>query len=166
MLESPEIELDRLPDGVDHTVVALLDAWFEARAEAPDGELPSRAVLNAGRLELWRDNISIYEYLPDRDDFLIRLDAPTMIEARGESFFGSTPREIDLKFGTCLMVALRKALEEKRPTFYHVNLFGLKIPDQHWLRILLPAQTTDQNRKPVYQVLGARFRYWPVDYAD
>tara|TARA_E500000318_G_scaffold54591_1_gene50850 strand:- start:872 stop:1369 length:498 start_codon:yes stop_codon:yes gene_type:complete len=164
MVESPEIELDRLPDDIDHNIVELVDTWYAALAKTRDGEMPSRTVLSADHFSRWRDDISIYEYQPAKDDFLIRLDAPSMIAARGESFLGSTPREIDLKFGTCLLAALRKTLKERRPTFFYVNLFGPQGEHGKWLRILLPAQTKDQHGNPVQQVLGARFAYEPKRY--
>lgn len=163
-LESLETQLDGLPDDVDFNVVAFVDAWYAALEQTPGSEIPSRSVLNAERLSRWRDEITLYEYLPVKDDFLIRIDAPSIVALNGESFQGSTPREIDLKYGTCLTAALFRTLRIKQPTFYFVSLADLQGKRRQWLRILLPAQTIDQFDDPIYQVLGVRFRYEPIHY--
>lgn len=164
MYDLTEIELDGLPDDIDHNVVALVDAWFEAFSQCQENEVPWRSVLTAERLNKWRDDISIYEFLPIKNDFLVRIDAPAIIALSGESFQGTTPREIDLKYGTNLMAALFKAMHEKRPVFHHVSAIGRDGARHQKLRILLPAQTIDQFHDTVYQVLGARFHYEPVHY--
>lgn len=163
-LESSETQLDGLPDDVDFNVVAFVDAWYAALEQSPDKDMPLRSVLNAERLSRWRDEITLYEYQPIKDDFLIRIDAPSIVALNGESFQGSTPREIDLKYGTCLTAALFRTLRIKQPTFYFVSLADLQGKRRQWLRILLPAQTVDQFNDPVYQVLGVRFRYDPMHY--
>ncbi|WP_052657405.1 hypothetical protein [Thalassospira sp. HJ] len=157
MFDASDIELASLPDGIDGNIRALVDAWYEALGGCDANEVPSRSVLTAERLGRWRDHISIYEYQPEKDDFLVRLSAPSIVEASGESFQGTTPRAIDLKYGTCLMPALRKTLEIKRPTFHHISVDGPNGERQYWIRILLPAQTSDHFQAPVYQILGARF---------
>ncbi|KZB68840.1 MAG: hypothetical protein CMO04_12365 [Thalassospira sp.] len=163
-LESADTELDGLPEDVDVRVIALVDTWYDAWTQTGVNSVPSRAILNAERLIRWRDEISVYEYLPVRNDFLVRIDAPSIVAATGENFQGSTPREIDLKYGTCLMAALLKTMYEKRPTFHYVNVAGNHAKHRHWLRVLLPAQTMDQFGDPIYQVLGARFPYEPMHY--
>ncbi|MBC06992.1 hypothetical protein [Thalassospira sp.] len=162
MHDASDIELAQLPDGVDGNIRAFVDSWYEALGDCREGELPSRAILNAQRLARWRDDISIYEFQPEKDDFLIRLSAPSSIESTGENFQGSTPRVIDLKYGTFLMQALRKTLQIKRPTFHHISVDGLNGERQYWLRVLLPCQTSDHFAAPVYQVLGARFASIPM----
>ncbi len=164
LLESSDVELGGLPDDVDFKVIALVDAWYNALAQSEVNGVPPRTVLSAERLSMWRDHISIYEYLPIKNDFLVRIDASAIIAASGESFQGTTPREIDLKYGTCLMAALLKTMKERRPTFHYVRLVRHHDKQRQWLRILLPTQTTDQFGDPVCQVLGARFPYEPIHY--
>ncbi|MEQ8393516.1 MAG: hypothetical protein RIB30_21210 [Thalassospira sp.] len=164
MYDSAEIELDGLAEDVDPNVVALVDAWLEASAQCAENDVPPRSVLTAERLGKWRDDISIYEFQPVKNDFLVRIDAPSIITLSGESFQGTTPREIDLKYGTNLMGALFRTMNEKRPTFQYVNLINAYGKQRHWLRILLPTRTVDQFNDPVHQVLGARFNYEPVHY--
>lgn len=163
-LDSSETELDGLPDDVDFNVVALVDAWYAAFDQSPEVDIPPRSVLTAERLSRWRDDITLYEYLPVKDDFLVRIDAPSIVSLNGESFQGSTPREIDLKYGTCLTAALYKTLRLKKPTFYYVSIPDSQGARRQWLRVLLPAQTVDHFGDPIYQVLGVRFAYEPVHY--
>lgn len=162
MLGTSEVELERLPDGIDDNIIALVDFWYAALGRKEDDGLPSRTVLSGDRLGRWRDDISIYEYQPERDDFLVRLVAPNIVYARGESFQGGTPRAIDMKYGTCLTAGLHKTLKQKRPTFHHISTDGLSGETRHWMRILLPAQTLDRFQVPVRQVLGAQFSCAPM----
>ncbi|MHC8493952.1 hypothetical protein ACTU44_14720 [Thalassospira sp. SM2505] len=162
VLESSDTELEGLPDHTDARVISLVDTWYDAVMHAGGEGIPTRSILSAERLSRWRDDISIYEYLPIKNDFLIRIDAPSFVAASGESFQGTTPREIDLKYGTCLMAALLKTLNEKRPTFHYIQLVGQYGKCRQWLRVLLPARTTDQCGDPIFQVLGARFPCEPI----
>lgn len=162
MIETSDVELSDLPDDIDRDIVAFVDMWYEAHAEMAGGEVPTRKVLSADRLSKWRDDICIYEYLPVREDFLVRIDAPSVVAINGESFQNGTPREIDLKFGTCLMAALLKTLRQKRPTFHYVRVVSEGGQPRQWLRVLLPVQTLDRRGNPIDQVLGVRFAYEPV----
>ncbi|RCK33857.1 hypothetical protein TH19_16770 [Thalassospira profundimaris] len=164
LLDATDTELDRLPDNVDSSIITLVDLWYDAFAQAGSETIPSRTILRAERLRQWRDDICLYEYLPVKNDFLVRIDAPSIVALNGESFQGSTPREIDLKYGTCLMAALHKTLKTKRPTFHYVHLIGPHGNRRQWLRVLMPAQTVDHLGDPVFQVLGVRFEYEPMHY--
>ncbi len=162
MLESTDVELSGLPDDIDKSIICFVDAWRDACAQMENGALPTRTVLSAERLRQWRDDICIYEYQPIREDFLVRIDAPSIIENNGESFQNSTPREIDLKYGTCLMAALLKTMRQKKPTFHYVRIVSASGEPRQWLRVLLPVQTFDRFGDPIDQILGVRFAYEPM----
>lgn len=162
MLESTDVELSGLPDDIDTSIICFVDAWYDAHAQMEDGAVPTRKVLSAERLRQWRDDICIYEYQPVRKDFLVRIDAPSIVANNGESFQNSTPREIDLKYGTCLMAALLKTMRQKKPTFHYVRIVSAAGEPRQWLRVLLPVQTFDRFGDPIDQVLGVRFAYEPM----
>ncbi|MCC9623127.1 hypothetical protein LPB41_15655 [Thalassospira sp. MA62] len=157
MNEFFDIELESLPEDTDPLVFNLVDLWGAACADLSDAEVPSRLMLDGERLGRWRDHISIYEFLPDKNDFLIRIEGAMAIEMSGDNFKNTTPREIDLKFKTNLMSALRHTLSCKRPTFYRVRVMNARNEMCSWLRVLLPVQTQDRQNQPVSQVLGACF---------
>ena len=66
MAYAQEIRLDDLPDDVDGHVSQLLALWQGA---CRDGDIPDRHDLSSDILAPWRDDIGIYEYQPDRNDF-------------------------------------------------------------------------------------------------
>ncbi|HBN47908.1 MAG TPA: hypothetical protein DD465_01590, partial [Thalassospira sp.] len=103
------------------------------------------------------DDITIYEYMPIKEDFVVRIDAPSIVSLNRESFQRASPREIDMKYGTCLTAALFNTMMCGEPKFYHVTLAVRT--DQHWLRVLLPVRTRNRDRDLIDQILGIRFDY-------
>ncbi|WP_417833928.1 hypothetical protein [Thalassospira xiamenensis] len=157
MAETTDFELDELPENIGPHVADLVRLWHEARAEDPEQIVPSRDILSAERLHRWLDDITIYEYMPIKEDFVVRIDAPSIVSLNRESFQRASPREIDMKYGTCLTAALFNTMMCGEPKFYHVTLAVRA--DQHWLRVLLPVRTRNRDRDLVDQILGIRFDY-------
>ncbi|WP_404420296.1 hypothetical protein [Thalassospira australica] len=157
MAETTDFELDELPENIGPHVTDLIRVWHEARAEDLTQIVPSRDILTAERLRRWIDDITIYEYMPLKEDFVVRIDAPSIVALNGESFQRASPREIDMKYGSCLTAALFNTMMCGEPTFYHVTLAVRA--DQHWLRVLLPVRTRNRDGHPVDQIFGARFDY-------
>ncbi|AJD52360.1 MULTISPECIES: hypothetical protein [Thalassospira] len=157
MAETTDFELDELPENIGPHVADLVRLWHEARAEDPEQIVPSRDILSAERLHRWLDDITIYEYMPIKEDFVVRIDAPSIVSLNRESFQRASPREIDMKYGTCLTAALFNTMMCGEPKFYHVTLAVRA--DQHWLRVLLPVRTRNRDRDLIDQILGIRFDY-------
>ncbi|MAZ31974.1 MAG: hypothetical protein CMO06_10460 [Thalassospira sp.] len=154
MAYAQEIRLDDLPDDVDGHVSQLLALWQDA---CRGGDIPDRGELSCEVLSAWRDDIGIYEYQPDRNDFLIRIDAPNMIAASGENYQGSTPRQIDLDFGTAVYPTL---CEVVRTGQAQIHMIGVeRIEWENWLRLMLPVRTRCRKGTPVIQVLVVHFLY-------
>lgn len=154
MAYAQEVWIPHLPDDADHRVRLYVETWWAAVRK---GSVPDRKRLNADVLSQWIDDISIYEYLPKKRDFIIRIDAPNIIAASGECYQGCSPRQIDLDFGTTVYAALLDVIDNGKPAFCRVGYerYGW----EEWLRVMLPVQSTDRTGKPVKQVFVSHFHY-------
>ncbi|OSQ31182.1 hypothetical protein [Thalassospira sp. MCCC 1A03138] len=157
MAEAADFKLEELPGDVGDHVIELVELWHAAHQENPDEILPTRDVLSAERLRPWVDDISIYEYQSLKDDFLILIHAASAVRLYRESFQRASPREIDMKYGSCLSAALFDTMMRGNPTFHYVS-FDM-YPDQHWIRVLLPVRTRDQDGNTIDQIFGVLFEY-------
>lgn len=154
MAYAQEIRLDELPEDAGGHISQLFGLWQGA---CRNGDIPDRCDLNADILAPWRDDIGIYEYQPDRNDFVIRIDAPNMIAASGENYQGSTPRQIDLDFGTAVYPTLCEVVRTGLP---QIHMIGVeRIEWENWLRLMLPVRTRCRKGAPVIQVLVVHFLY-------
>ena len=154
MAYAQETRLNRLPEDVPDRVHKLFDVW---RAATCGNALPDRKDLSSDTLSLWINDIGIYEYLPDRRDFVVRIDAPNMIAASGENYQGCSPHQIDLDFGTRVHATLLDVIDSRQPAFHIIGV-ERKVWEE-WVRLLLPVQTRDRAGKAVLQILVAHFFY-------
>jgi hypothetical protein len=152
MAYAQEVRIPHLPDDTDHRVRAYVEIWWDA---ARNGQVPSRKRLHTDVLSQWIDDISIYEYLPEKRDFIIRIDAPNIIAASGECYLGCSPRQIDLDFGTTVYPTLLEVIASGKPAFHRVRLE--RTTWEEWLRIMLPVQTSDRSGKVIQQVFVSHF---------
>lgn len=154
MAYAQEVRLNSLPDDVSEHVRKLFEIWQAAhRGDA----LPDRHALNCDKLGPWVDDIGVYEYLPESRDFVIRVDAATMIDASGTNYKGCSPRQIDLDYGTALMATLLEVIETKQPVFHIIGVTR-KVWEE-WVRLLLPVQTFDGSGKVILQIFVVHFIY-------
>lgn len=154
MAYAQEVRIPHLPDDTAHRVRAYVETWWDA---ARDGQVPDRKVLSGDVLSQWVDDISIYEYLPEKHDFVIRIDAPNIIAASGENYQGCSPRQIDLDFGTTVYPTLLEVIDQEKPAFHKVGYERLVW--EEWLRLMLPVQTRDKAGNRVQQVFVSHFLY-------
>ena len=154
MAYAQEILIPQLPDDTDCHVRAYYEAWCSA---VRNGNVPDRKVLSGDVLAPWIDDICIYEYLPQKRDFVIRIDAPNIIAASGEDYQGCSPRQIDLDFGTTLHTTLLGVVDRGEPVFHLIG-YERKVWEE-WLRLLLPVRATDRQGKVISQVLVTHFFY-------
>lgn len=154
MAYAQEVFIPHLPDDTEHRVRAYYETWREA---AVGVAVPDRRVLSGDILAPWIDDISIYEYIPHKRDFVIRIDAPNIVAVSGESYLGCSPRQIDLDFGTTMHATLLGVIDDRRPAFHRVGL-ERKVWEE-WLRLMLPVRTIDRAGDPVLQVFVSHFFY-------
>ncbi|HAY48859.1 hypothetical protein [uncultured Thalassospira sp.] len=154
MAYAQEIEIPHLPEDTESRVRAYYEVW---QAAAKGGKVPDRKVLNGHVLAPWVDDICIYEYLPQKRDFIIRIDAPNIIEASGEDYHGCSPRQIDLDFGTTLHATLLEVIDHGKPAFHRIG-YERKVWEE-WLRLLLPVRATDRQGRVIDQVFVTHFFY-------
>ncbi|BDW88656.1 hypothetical protein [Thalassospira tepidiphila] len=154
MAYAQEVRVLHLPDDTDYRVRAYVEIWWDA---ARNGQIPDRKRLNADVLSQWIDDICIYEFLPEKRDFIIRIDAPNIIAASGECYQGCSPRQIDLDFGTTVYPTLLEVIDTGKPAFHRVG--HERMVWEEWLRIMLPVQTTDRAGKVIKQVFVTHFLY-------
>lgn len=154
MAYAQEVRIPHLPDDTDHRVRAYVEIWWNA---AHNGEVPDRKRLNADVLSQWIDDIGIYEFLPEKRDFVIRIDGPNIIAASGECYQGCSPRQIDLDFGTTVYQSLLEVVDSGKPSFHLVGY--QRMVWETWLRVMLPVQTTDRSGKVIKQVFVSHFLY-------
>ncbi|MDG4719414.1 hypothetical protein [Thalassospira aquimaris] len=154
MAYTQEIRIPQLPGDTDNHVRAYYKAWCDA---VRGNNVPDRKVLSSDVLAPWIDDICIYEYLPHKRDFVIRIDAPNIIAASGEVYRGCSPRQIDLDFGTTLLATLLDVIDRGQPVFHKIG-YERKIWEE-WLRLLLPVTATDRQGKVISQVFVTHFFY-------
>jgi hypothetical protein len=154
MAYAQEVRIAHLPNDTDHRVRAYFNTW---RAAAVNGQIPDRKDLTGAVLEPWIDDISIYEYVAARRDFVVRIDAPNIVEASGENYQGCSARQIDLDFGTTVHPTLLEIVETGQPTFHRVGLE--RRVWEEWLRLMLPVRTVDREGQLLHQVFVSHFFY-------
>ncbi|MHC8493953.1 hypothetical protein ACTU44_14725 [Thalassospira sp. SM2505] len=154
MAYAQEVLIPQLPDDTDSHVRAYYETWREA---ARNGSVPDRRVLTSDVLSPWLDDICIYEYLPQKRDFVIRIDAPNIIAASGETYLGCSPRQIDLDFGTTLHAVLLEVIDNGAPAIHRIG-YERRVWEE-WLRLLLPVTTSDRQGGVIHQVFVTHFLY-------
>ncbi len=149
-----EVRLDRLGADAPAGAHALLALWGRAAARR---RIPTRCDFTPDTLSPWIDDISIYEYHPDKDDFQILLDGESIIALTGEDWRGAFAREVDCHFSTALHAALSSARKTGKPQIHHLQIF-----QKDWrkgVRLLLPVVLERKGQEDVLQVFLAIFPF-------
>ncbi|WP_339857597.1 PAS domain-containing protein [Thalassospira alkalitolerans] len=152
-----EMLLDKLPDNAPQAACDLLDFWHRSRQE--DG-LPSRTEFSPVHLGPWLDDISIYEYVPSKNDFQIVIDGENIVKMMGEDWRGGYAREIDFRSDTSIHSALSVVRETEQPQIHLIHIFR-----KDWsrgVRLLMPVLRPCVGKKDVLQVFMAVF---PIEFA-
>ena len=150
-----EIPLTYLDDDAPPAAQALLDFW---NAHASEGNLPTRSDFQPDNLIPWIDDISIYEYVPEKDDFQIRLEDENIIALTGENWRGAFAREVDCRFSSGLHAAMTAVRTTLRPQIHHLRIFQREW--QSGIRLLLPVLLQKPDKEDIIQIFLAIF---PVD---
>tara|TARA_E500000318_G_scaffold54591_1_gene50849 strand:- start:362 stop:856 length:495 start_codon:yes stop_codon:yes gene_type:complete len=147
-----EILLQELPDEAPGEARSLLALWQEF---ASQGRVPTRDEFSAESLAPWHEDVSIYEYHPDKNDFQILLEGENIIALTGEDWRGAFSREIDCHFSTGLRAALSLARRTGQPQIHQLQIF-----QKEWrrgVRLLLPVILQKDGKEDVCQVFLAIF---------
>ena len=147
-----EVPLESLAAGAPRQAHELLALWWRFA----DGHgVPTRDDFSAENLGPWLNDISIYEYHPDKDDFQIVLEGENIVALTGEDWRGAFAREVDCHFSTSLHGALSLARTTRRPQIHQLQVF-----QKEWrngLRLLLPVTLKKEGQQDVLQVFLAIF---------
>ncbi|MEQ8285594.1 hypothetical protein [Thalassospira sp.] len=150
--QEKEILLQELSDDAPREARKLLALWQEF---ANQGRTPTRDDFNAENLAPWHEDISIYEYHPEKDDFQILLEGENIIALTGEDWRGAFSREVDCHFSTGLHAALSLARRTGQPQIHQLQIF-----QKEWrrgVRLLLPVILQKDGKEDVCQVFLAIF---------
>jgi hypothetical protein len=147
-----EIRKDTLPDDAPVAAHRILAFWH---AHAGPGNVPSRNDFSPDNLADWLEDVSLYEYHPDKDDFQILFEGENIVELTGEDWRGAFAREVDCHFSTALHTALTDARKTGKPQIHQLQIF-----QKEWrsgVRILLPVVLQKKGQPDVDQVFLSIF---------
>lgn len=133
--ESKELVSEAIPVEAPYEAHRLLAFW---QSHARDGTIPSRDDFTPDNLLLWIEDISIYEYHPEKDDYQILLEGENIVALTGEDWRGAYAREIDCRYATSLHAALSQARRTGQAQIHLIHIF-----QKEWLRgvrLLLPVR--------------------------
>ncbi len=148
-----EFPLETLPADAPESACGLLGFWSDhARADA----LPTRDDFNAQHLAPWIEDLSIYDYHPDIDDYQLTLEGENLVALTGEVWRGAFARELDSHFSTNLHAAMSVARTTEHPK---LDMLRILDADWHrWVRLVLPVLRKNKGEKDVFQVFLAVFQ--------
>jgi hypothetical protein len=149
--QDKEVPLESLGESAPRQARDLLALWWQFA----DGNMPTRDDFTPDNLSSWINDISIYEYHPDKDDFQILLEGENIVALTGEDWRGAFAREVDCHFSTSLHAALSMARTTGRPQLHQLQVF-----QKEWrkgIRLLLPVLLKKKGQEDVLQVFLAIF---------
>jgi hypothetical protein len=150
-----EIPLTYLDDDAPRAAQSLLAFW---NAHASKASIPTRTDFRPDNLTPWVDDIAIYEYVPEKDDFQILLEGENIVELTGENWRGAFAREVDCRFSSSLHAAMSEVRSTGWPQIHHLRIFQREW--QRGIRLLLPVLLQKPGKEDVIQIFLAIF---PVD---
>lgn len=150
-----EIPLTHLDDGAPPAARALLEFW---NMHASAGKIPTRRDFHPDNLVPWLDDICIYEYVPDKDDFQILLEGENVVALTGENWRGAYAREVDSRYSSHLHATMTEVRMTRSPQIHHLRIFQKEW--QGGIRLLLPVLLQKPGKEDIIQIFLAIF---PVD---
>lgn len=125
--------IEGLPESGYEEIAGLIAFW---NAHRQPGMLPSRSVFDPFNLRPWLGYVDIYEFHPQAQDFLIRLNGSHVVELTGEDWTGRMISEVDRKFRSTLHADLMECMQEAGPILHTMPIF--QRPHLRAVRLLLP----------------------------
>ncbi|MBX2831137.1 MAG: PAS domain-containing protein [Rhodospirillales bacterium] len=150
--QEQEVLQHGLSDDAPQKAHDLLLLWNKL---AQSGQIPTRKEFTPENLAPWLQDISIYEYHPQKDDFQILLEGENIVALTGEDWRGAFAREVDCHFSTSLHAALSAARSTGAPQIHELQIF-----QKEWcsgVRLLLPVLRQIEGQKDVCQIFLAIF---------
>ncbi|NIY74045.1 PAS domain-containing protein [Thalassospira sp. HF15] len=151
-VQEKEISQDELEDNVPAKARELLAFWNK---HASGRQLPTRGDFRPGNLRAWIEDISIFEYIPEKDDFQIRIEGENIAALTGEDWRGGFARELDSQFSTSLHASMTVLRMTGKPKLHHLQVF--KSDWHNAIRLLLPVLLRKPGKEDVLQVFLAIF---------
>jgi len=133
--------------------IALLAFWYSNRGE---GSIPDRKTFNPHALQKWLGYISIYEYDPDRRDFMNRLEGTLITEMTGQDWTGRWASDVDRSFGSTFLEELAAVRTKATPSIESVRIYQKKYRSA--TKLLMPIKENRYRRTD--QVFLAMFPNW------
>ncbi|WP_417824209.1 hypothetical protein [Thalassospira lucentensis] len=154
MIQAKEFAKEALPQDAPAEAYGLLALWQQYAGQG-EGGLPTRDDFTPETLAPWIEDISIYEYQADKDDFQILLEGENIIALTGEDWRGAYAREIDFHYSTSLHASMSLARTTAQPQIHMLQIF-----QKDWrsgVRLLLPITRKHIGEEDRLQVFLAIF---------
>lgn len=137
LAKNASARLDVDDEALNPLVGSLLEFWHENRL---DTGLPDRNAFDPARMTDWLGYISVYEYVPAKDDFRNRLEGSYVADLTGENWTGQCASAVDAKFGGRFLTELQEIRRTRMPSVDLIQVFqndyGMAI------RAMLPVSST------------------------
>ena len=151
-VQEKEISQDVLNETGPAKARELLAFWNK---HATKWQLPTRGDFRPGNMRAWIDDIAILEYVPQKDDFQVRLEGENIVALTGEDWRGGYARELDCQFSTSLHPAMTMVRMTGQPKLHHLQVF--KSDWRNAIRMLLPVVLQKPGKEDVLQIFLAVF---------
>lgn len=120
LAKNASARLDDEGSGLNPLAVSLLRFWYAHRL---DTGLPDRRTFDPAGMATWLGYISIYEYIPEREDFRNRLEGSFTVDKTGENWTGRYASEVDSKFGSRFLAELLETRSQRAPRIDLIQIF-------------------------------------------
>ena len=146
MVGSPESavtrfqRVDAVPPHADRRVQSLLDFW---QRHCVGGQRPTRVAFDALNLKTWLGYLSIFQFVPELDDFVNRLEGVHIVAMTGEDWTWRRARDIDNRFNSTFRDELIQARDHGRPLIHLVQVFQVQYVNA--TRMLLPVSVAGEG---------------------
>lgn len=154
-VQEKEITQDALDELEPAKARELLAFWNK---HASKRHLPTREEFRPEKLRAWFENIAIFEYIPEKDDFQVLLEGENIAVLTGEDWRGGLAREVDSQFSSTLHASMTVVRMTGEPKIHHLQVY--KNNWQNAIRMLLPVLLQKPGKEDVLQVFLAIF---PID---
>lgn len=144
------VRLENADRDLSPLAASLLEYW---QAGKPQKGVPDRQAFDAARLGKWLGYLSIYERMPEQNDFRNRLEGTYVGNLTGENWTNRRASEVDARFGSTFLSDLQEVCDLGEPTAHLIKVFQKDYSVAE--RVLLPVSTVAGG--PADQVFVAIF---------
>ena len=138
---------------MNSSAISLLAHWY---SNCRNSLVPNRIAFSPDALQEWLGYISIYEYVPERCDFINRLEGTLITEMTGQDWTGRWASEVDQSFGSTFQEELAAIRATATPSIDSVRIYQKKFRTA--TKVLMPVE--EMGRRKADQVFLAMFPNW------